>query len=295
MSEPTENNFINVLIAEDNDVSRELMAGILKTQGYNIIHATDGQSAIDVIQEKDIDMAFVDINMAPKGGFEFVEYMLVQGIKVPVVIVTGDDSSDILMKANALGISQILQKPVDPKRLVQIAHRVLKRQGLNPTPMGVESYDTKFSHEALMKRAISIAEENVKSGKGQPFGAVVADKDGRILGEGANGIASRADPTAHAEVMAIRQASEKLGKTDLTSCLLYCASEPTMMGKALVVSVGIEKVFFGLSADELNSLRKSGQTVGQEMKKYMDMEFEKLCHEEAEAMFTAHIKSSNKT
>lgn len=291
MSDSSNSSFINILIAEDNDVSRELMVSILKTQRYNILEAIDGQAAIDIIQNKNIDMAFVDINMAPKGGFEFVEYLLVNGIKLPLVIVTSDNSSDILMKANGLGISQILQKPVDPKRLIQIAHRVLKRAGLNPDHMGVEAHDTKFSHEQLLVQAIKLAAGNAKSQKGGPYGAIVADKDGHVLGEGVNGTQSRADPIAHAEVMAIRQASEKLGTTDLSSCTIYCACEPTMIGRALITDVGIQKVYFGLSADDMASIKKAGGFSRKEVKKYQDAEFTQLCHDEAMAMFEQGLKS----
>ncbi len=285
MTDSSNSSFINILIAEDNDVSRELMARILKTQDYNIVEAVDGQSAIDVIKTKNIDMAFVDINMAPKGGFEFVEYLLVQGIKLPVVIVTSDNSSDILMKASALGISQILQKPVQPERLLQIAHRILKQSGLNPSPMGVQAHNTKFSHEDLLKQALQLAADNVQKRKGGPYGAVVADSEGRVVGEGVNGTKSRADPIAHAEVMAIRQASEKLDTMDLSACSIYCACEPTMIGKALITSVGIEKVYFGLSGDEVAVLQKKDDKLAEELKKYMNTEFIKLCPEEAKAMF----------
>lgn len=284
----TDGAFINILIAEDNEVSREMMAGIMKTQGYNVFPAIDGDSAIEVIKNHDIDLALVDINMAPKGGFEFVKYLVIKGIKTPVVIVTGDDSSDILMEANALGVRRVIQKPIEPDRLVQVVQRVLERRGINPQPFAVTARDTKYSPEELMKKAIDLADHNAKSRKGGPFGAIVADAEGRVLGEGVNGISSQADPTAHAEVMAIRQASEKLNRTDLSDCTLFCSSEPTMMGKALVISVGIKTVYYGLTHEDIREVRRAEETVRAELAKDHETQntaYVQMGHDEALAMY----------
>ena len=122
-----DNASTTILIAEDNDVSRKMMVGILEAEGYEIVQASDGGEAIEKIKEHDVDLALVDINMAPKGGFEFVKHMFVNGIKIPVVIITGDDSSDILIQASDLGVAQVYQKPVEPGRLLQTVERTLKR------------------------------------------------------------------------------------------------------------------------------------------------------------------------
>ncbi len=270
-------NNINILIAEDNEISRELISTILKTQGYNIIPASDGDEAIDVVSCNIIDMAIVDLNMLPKGGFEFIRHLVVNSIKIPVIIITSDNSSDVLMRANELGVERLLQKPVDPDKLINVVQHILKRYGHNLNAIAVQRYETSYAPSQLMQRAIELAERNVKSRKGGPFGAVIANNDGEVLGEGANGIASRIDPTAHAEIMAIRQAAEKLGCPDLSECTLYCSSEPTMMGKALITSVGITKVYYGLSHAEINNLRTEH--------KHKETEYIQLGHEHAVTMF----------
>lgn len=259
---PEPKKFINVLIAEDNVVSRELMASILKPQGYHILYAEDGDSAIDVMRDHVVDLAFVDINMAPKGGFELIKHMVANNIKVPVIIVTADTSADILLQANTLGVEKVFQKPIDPDRFLEMARRVLKQHGHNVDAIFKEAHETILSHEDLMGRAIDLAQQNIEMKKGGPFGAVVADQEGRVLGEGTNGISSRVDPIAHAEVMAIRQAAEKLGRGDLSDCVLYCSSEPTMMGKALVISVGIPNVYFGLAHKDTGATRDTRKTGG---------------------------------
>ncbi len=252
--------FINILVAEDNDVSREMMVGILKTRGFNILQARDGDSAIEVVKVHNVDLALVDINMAPKGGFEFVKYLVSKGMDIPVVIITGDDSSDILIEANALGVARVFQKPVEPERLLQTVERTLKRRGLNPNPMGVETHRVHFTPEELMDKAIALAAHNVQSGNGGPFGAILSDAQGKVIGEGVNGRASRIDPTGHSEVMAIRQGAEKLGQTSLHGCVLYCSSQPTKIGQALIESVGIERVYFGITHEDIGLMREHNKT-----------------------------------
>ena len=271
--------FINILIAEDNEVSRDMMTGILRAQGYNIFGAIDGESAIKVVNDRDVDMALVDVNMAPTGGFEFVKYVVSKGLNIPVVIVTGDDSADLLMEASSLGVAKVIQKPVIPERLTQTVQRILKRKGLNPSPLAVSAHDTKYTPEELMDQTIELAAENARAGRGGPFAALVATKDGQVLGTGANGRASRVDPTAHAEVMAIRKAAEKLGKSDLSDCILYCSSQPTRIGEALVASVGIENVYYGLSHQDTGSIKAHNKTA--------EAEYSQLCKNEALEMFKA--------
>ncbi len=285
--------YISILIAEDNQISREMMAKILSARGFTILHAGDGDEAIALMKTETPDLAIVDINMAPTGGFAFMRHLVVQGIDLPVVIVTSDDSSDLLIEASNLGVQRVLQKPVAPQRLVDTVVHILKRRGFNPDHMGVASYDTRFSGEDLMKRALQLAEQNFKSGKGGPYGAVVANEKGEILGEGTNGILGRSDPTAHAEVMAIKQAAEKLRRSDLKDCTLYVSSEPTMMGKALIISVGIPKVYYGLSHEEIKSVRQSEEEVRQALSREALPEtvYEQIGHEEAMDMFQSWVKT----
>ncbi len=81
---------------------------------------------------------------------------------------------------------------------------------------------------AFMQEAIERAVENVRSGRGGPFAAVVV-KEGRIIAAGANCVTSTNDPTAHAEVTAIREACRILGTFELTGCEIYTSCEPCPM------------------------------------------------------------------
>jgi tRNA(Arg) A34 adenosine deaminase TadA len=99
----------------------------------------------------------------------------------------------------------------------------------------------------LLRRAIALATENVLSGKGGPFGAVVA-LDDKIVGEGANSVTATYDPTAHGEVNAIRAACRALGRFTLAGCVLYTSCEPCPMCLAASYWARLDAIYFGCSA-----------------------------------------------
>jgi len=105
---------------------------------------------------------------------------------------------------------------------------------------------------ALMRRAIALADENVRSGRGGPFGAVVA-RDGVILGEGANAVTTSNDPTAHAEVVAIRNACRALGDFRLAGCEVYASCEPCPMCLGAVYWARLDRLWF--AADRADAER----------------------------------------
>jgi guanine deaminase len=106
---------------------------------------------------------------------------------------------------------------------------------------------------SFMARAIQLAVENVRSGLGGPFGAVVV-KDGSIIAEGANQVTATNDPTAHAEVLAIRQACQKLGLFELKTCELYTSCEPCPMCLGAIYWARLSRVYYGgFAADASNA------------------------------------------
>jgi guanine deaminase len=98
-----------------------------------------------------------------------------------------------------------------------------------------------------MKKAIALATENVVTGAGGPFGAVVVC-GGEIIATGVNQVTSTNDPTAHAEVVAIRAACEKLGNFQLNGCVVYTSCEPCPMCLSAIYWARCEAIFFGSSA-----------------------------------------------
>ncbi len=100
-----------------------------------------------------------------------------------------------------------------------------------------------MTHEDFMKEAIRLSIENVKKGGG-PFGAVIV-KDGKIIGKGANSVTNHNDPTAHAEIVAIRDAAKGLGTFDLSGCTIYTSCEPCPMCLGAVYWAHLSKMYYG--------------------------------------------------
>ncbi len=100
----------------------------------------------------------------------------------------------------------------------------------------------------FMARAIQLSLENVYSGRGGPFGAVVV-KDGAVIAEGSNQVTSTNDPTAHAEVVAIREACRNLALFDLEGCEIYCSCEPCPMCLGAIYWARVSRIYFA-NADE---------------------------------------------
>ncbi len=102
-------------------------------------------------------------------------------------------------------------------------------------------------HNLFMARAIRLSIDNVAAGRGGPFGAVVV-KNAEIIAEGVNRVASTNDPTAHAEMVAIRDACRKLGVFNLDGCEIYSSCEPCPMCLGAIYWARISHIYFGSSA-----------------------------------------------
>jgi guanine deaminase len=148
----------------------------------------------------------------------------------------------------------------------------------------------------FMARAIRLSLENVRSGRGGPFGAVVV-KDGSILAEGVNQVTAISDPTAHAEVMAIRQACQKLGHFELTDCELYTSCEPCPMCLAAAYWARISRVYFaGLAEDAAKFGFSDAAIYGEIARPHAQREIPmvQMMREEALAAFRAWEENPNK-
>ncbi|RYD79367.1 MAG: nucleoside deaminase [Sphingobacteriales bacterium] len=100
-----------------------------------------------------------------------------------------------------------------------------------------------FPHEAYIARAVELSAENMQQGNGGPFGAVIV-RNGEIIAEGTNCVTTCMDPTAHAEVTAIREACKKLNDFSLEGCILYASCEPCPMCLSAIYWARIDAVYF---------------------------------------------------
>ena len=107
---------------------------------------------------------------------------------------------------------------------------------------------------AFMREAIRLSEENVRSGRGGPFGAIVV-KDGQIIARGVNEVTATNDPTAHAEVSAIRQACQALGTFQLEGCEIYTSCEPCPMCLGAIYWARPARLYFANSKQDAAAIR----------------------------------------
>ena len=100
-----------------------------------------------------------------------------------------------------------------------------------------------------MKIAKDLANDNLKTNAGGPFGACIV-KDGKIIGRGSNHVLVNNDPTAHAEIMAIRDACKNINSYDLSGCELYTSCYPCPMCLAAIIWSNIKKVYYGNTKED---------------------------------------------
>jgi guanine deaminase len=149
----------------------------------------------------------------------------------------------------------------------------------------------------FMRRAIALALENVRSGCGGPFGALVA-KDARIIAEGANSVAATNDPTAHAEIVAIRIACRVLKNFQLDGCDLYTTCEPCPMCLGAIYWARPARVFYGGAAADAAEAGFDDAFIYEELKlppESRRIPMVQLLRDESLAIFSAWKQQSNKT
>ena len=104
-----------------------------------------------------------------------------------------------------------------------------------------------------MKIAKELADENLETNAGGPFGACVV-KDGKIIGRGSNHVLANNDPTAHAEVMAIRDACKNINSYDLSGCELYTSCYPCPMCISAIIWSNITKIYYGNTKEDAENI-----------------------------------------
>lgn len=121
-------------------------------------------------------------------------------------------------------------------------------------------------HQKYLEEAVNITVDNIKEG-GRPFGAIIV-KDGNIIAKAVNTMLHDHDPTAHAEMSAIRQAGKNLQSIDLSGCIVYASGEPCPMCQAAMYMAGIREAYFVFSNDDGESYNLSTSDIAEEMKRH---------------------------
>ena len=148
-----------------------------------------------------------------------------------------------------------------------------------------------------MRRAIELSLQNVQTGKGGPFGAVVV-RHGQVIGEGVNQVLATNDPSAHAEVVAIREACRRLKTFQLEGCDIYSSCEPCPMCMGLIYWARPAAVYYGNTAADAAAIGFDDALIYREMKvpvQQRAIPMQQMMHEKAMAAFRLWAEKPDKT
>jgi DNA-binding NtrC family response regulator len=120
-------NPVRILVIEDNDFVRMQMVKFLADESYQVLESVNGEEALSKVDEQ-TNLVIADVRMEPMGGFEFVRHVRSLGYETPVILVTGDQSPDLLSEASKLNIGAVLMKPVQRDRLLMTVSRTLQQR-----------------------------------------------------------------------------------------------------------------------------------------------------------------------
>lgn len=148
----------------------------------------------------------------------------------------------------------------------------------------------------FMGKAISLASSNVLSHQGGPFGAVVV-KNGEIIGRGSNQVTASNDPTAHAEIVAIRDAARHLDSFDLSGCEIYSSCEPCPMCLGAIYWSHVDKLYYAATKDDAASADFDDSFIYKEFalpKEERSIPSVQMMREDAVKVFEEWVKSDSK-
>ncbi len=120
---------LRVLLVEDDDDNRELMAEVLSASGYEVLSAASGQQGLETLAKNTVDVVVTDVGMPGMGGLELARAAKAIAPKIPVVIVTGWAERDDIARARGREVDAVLIKPVDPDALTQAVSDVAQGRG----------------------------------------------------------------------------------------------------------------------------------------------------------------------
>ena len=148
----------------------------------------------------------------------------------------------------------------------------------------------------FMKEAIRLSMENAKNGKGGPFGTVIV-KNGNIIASGVNKVTQSSDPTAHAEIVAIRSACETLGTFQLVGCEIYCSCEPCPMCLGAIYWARPDRIYFANTREDAADINFDDNFIYNELDVSISqrkLPTTQLLRDEAQSAFTQWRESTDK-
>ena len=249
-----------VLIVERNDITRKLLVGILNSHGYETYDAAESDDAV-VYLAKGLSLVVLDVEGKTIDTMGMVHKLRREYPRLPVVAMAEADELPGLEQKIGVAKVSTLEKPVMPLDLLHNieAHLIdsvegkieaeVERARKETPPLHESEIKRLQAREVFMRRAIDLSQEKSDQNCGGPFAAVIV-KNGHIIAEGWSAVLTQNDPTAHAEIMAIRKAAEFLNDYRLSGCEIYCSCEPCPMCLSAIYLARIDRLFYANTRDD---------------------------------------------
>lgn len=151
-------------------------------------------------------------------------------------------------------------------------------------------------HRRFMRMAIAQAQEGMQAGRGGPFGCVIV-KNGEVIGRGSNAVTSSLDPTAHAEVVAIRDACKNIAHFQLDDCVLYTSCEPCPMCLGAIYWARPQRVFYACTQQDAAAAGFDDQFIYEELalpKQERKMQMQQIERESSQQLFAQWMAKHDK-
>ena len=238
-----------VLVLEPNDITRKLIVSILSKAGYATYEASKGDDAVGLLARKP-GVVIMDVEGDTADDFGFLKKMQKDHSRVPLIALAESGDRDAMQQRINMPRITFLDKPVNPMVVLSTVETCFAGEA---APTGPES-DVELQRKGFMRRAIDLSQQKMDENCGGPFGAVIV-KGGKIIGEGWNCVTSTNDPTAHAEMVAIRAAAAANKDFKLEGCDIYTSCEPCPMCLSAIYWARIDKIFYA-------NMREDAERIG---------------------------------
>jgi guanine deaminase len=297
----------HILVVEPNDITRKLIVGILNSRGFDTYEASDGGEAVGFLN-KDLLMVVLDASGDSVETQGFIRKMHMEHRRLPLVAMTDSDDRDAVEKRLDLPKMSVLIKPVMPEKLLNnienhlisgIEHKITTEVMTAPKhpPMPTSAPDINKAREEYMRRAIDLSQEKMHDNCGGPFGAVIV-KSGKIIAEGWNEVTSSNDPTAHAEMQAIRKAAKAAGDYRLEGCEIYTSCEPCPMCLAAIYWARIDRIYYANTREDAERIGFDDDFIYRELAQpehKRSLPAKMFLRDEAKIVFDEWLKKTDKT
>lgn len=286
----------HILVLEPNDMTRKLIAGILIKNGYQVSEAKNGDEAVGLLAKAPSLVVF-DVEGDSADSFGFTKKMQRDHAKTPVIAACEEGEREALQQRVNLKKLSFIDKPLNPMALLASIENVMVQETMAGVANARPDSDVETQRKVFMRRAIDISQQKMDENAGGPFGAVIV-KGGKIIGEGWNCVTSTNDPTAHAEMVAIRAATAAIKDFKLEGCEIYTSCEPCPMCLSAIYWARLDKIFYANMREDAERIGFDDAFLYREValpESKRSLPVYRLLREEAKIVFDNWMKKQDKT